>query len=290
MFRSGLIATAVLILFSLGGIGCSQNMKPSPPQNPNLTPRHEVFVPLQPLAPSWGQRVRATADHPQQARQVILDSIYANRSLEVALAYGKMYDQQPKSESRIANFGHAMAVAEVFGQQRGKELTVPYARAMQAIQAIVAPEQELPPDQQAQAALRQTKIADAWLAWGIYSIEYTMDYKSVTKIYNHALVLDPKFYEANYWLANMITAPYDKTYFDAHKQEAFQNLTVADNGEPKLHPLIVECRAAIALGAFDEKAAVPYLKESIRLWPNSPRVATYQKLIAQLEKSSQPKK
>ena len=278
---------AVLLLFILG---CSVWSNIAHSQNTNeAASAQSAAVPLQPLSSDWLMRIRTTADHPRQARQVILDSIYANRTLEVALVYGSMYDQKPNSQVRLANFAHAMTVAEVFCQQRGDELTAPYSRAIKALKAIVVPELELPPAEQAKAALHKTKVADAWLAWGIFSIRYTMDHKSAGEIYRYALKLDPSLQEANYWIADMIIAPYDETYFKVHKNEALQELGVAEHSEPKLHPLVVDCRAGIALGAFDYKAAIPYLEQSLRLWPTSPRASIIAKDIQQLKTLKQPR-
>lgn len=278
------LALPLLLILGLSVWSCTGRS-----QSTTATTRQLASVPLQPLSSGWLRRVRATADNPRLARQVIVDSIYANRTLEVALAYGKMYDQKPSSQFRLANFAHAITVAEVFCPQRGEELTVPYSRAIQALKAIVVPEQDLLPSEQAQAVLKKTKVADAWLAWGIFSIRYTMDHKSAGDIYKYALSLDPTFHEANYWMADRIIAPYNETYFKAHKDEAVQDLNIAEQFESKLYPLVVDCRANIALGNFDYKAAIPYLREYLRVWPSSPRAFVVARTLKQVEGLEQPR-
>ena len=258
-------------------------------QSTNATTGQPALIPLQPLSSEWLRRVRATADNPRLARQVIVDSIYANRTLEVALVYGSMYNQKRSSQLRIANFAHAITVAEVFCPQRGEELTVPYSRAIDALKAIVVPEQNLFPSEQAQATLKKTKVADAWLAWGIFLIQYTMDYNSATDADQHALKLDPSLQEANYWMADMVIDPYNQSHFNAHRDEALQELNKAEQADPKLYPLVVDCRANIALGDFDYKTAIPYLREYLRVWPNSPRAAVVAKTLKQVESLEPPK-
>lgn len=281
--------TAVLLVSVLLGWGCLTWRGVAHSQNTTKTPDGQASVPLRPLSRGWQQRIRSSADSPRLARQVIFDSIYANRTLEVGLAYQSIYQQKPNSQIRIANYAHAMTVAEVFCQQHGDVLVIPYSHAIKTLKAIVVPEMELPPTEQAKAALNKTKVADAWLAWGIYSIRYTMDYKSADAIYRHALKLDPSLQEANYWRADMTIAPFDEAYFKAHKIEALQQLSEAERSEPKLRPLVVDCRAYLALGSWDYKAAIPYLQEYLRLWPTSPRAGITAKLIQQLKAAKQPR-
>src|SRR5665213_58416 len=133
------ITLLAIVLLFYSGASAQQNTR---------QPLQTTSAPLVPLTAAWERRIQASADDPKQARQVILDGIFANRTLQVGLAYEKLYQQKPESQARLGNYLHAMTEAELFCQQRGDEAAKPYSRAVRILKKSVAAEIGLPLDKQ----------------------------------------------------------------------------------------------------------------------------------------------
>ena len=113
----------------------------------------------------WEKRVVSTADNPRNARKVILDAIYASTTIPIAMAYEKMYKARP-SDVRLGTFGYAALIAQQYRlrEDRNYEPTYNYAAAL--LQRKCAPEEGSAPRSQL-ARLKDSKDANAWLAWGV---------------------------------------------------------------------------------------------------------------------------
>lgn len=231
----------------------------------------------------WQARARATADNPKAARKVILDSLYAGQIVTVALAYEASMKQKPNSQERIANFAHAAMINESYNPQRGGVNGELVLKAFHALKPIVAPEIDLPPAERAKAALRQTRVADAWLAWGIYVQRFVFIKPLAAACYQKAMKLDPTFAEAHFCLGELAETPYQKGYFKTHYQEALRYLDTAQQMEPRLRPLVLGCKGGIAYNLDDDDKTVQYWQEYLRLWPEAPHADRLHKIIGDLE-------
>lgn len=233
----------------------------------------------------WDARVRASADSQKQARQVILDAIYAKNAPLVADSFERMYNEKPISDVRFANFVYAAAVAECNRKQEDKTYKTAFSHAFKALGEAGFPEKGGSATGKATGPMG--KMSNAWLAWGHILIRFGLDRTGAAASYKQALKLDPSLAEAYLWWAEMVISPYEKPYHHSHAKIALEQLDRAEQLEPKLRPLVIYVRAYIALGAGDERKnyakALPLLKEYLKLWPETPLADIMHKMIVHLE-------
>jgi len=235
----------------------------------------------------WQARAKATADDPKLARQVILDSIYADEALAVALGYQEAATEKPTSQARAANFGHAAAIANEFyytfkHHQNLRAFVDLVDQGRVRLQPLVERRQHTSSKEEFQESqnFKPTKIADAWLAWAAYR-----DNEQAAAAYHHALQLDPTLGEAYYQEAHRATTPFSQPYFEAHHICALQQLDKAEQLEPKLRRLVALDRGAIAANSGNRRLAIASYRDFLRLWPGAPQSAVIRQNIAEMEAS-----
>lgn len=235
----------------------------------------------------WQARAKATADDPKLARRVILDGIYEDEALAVALGYQEAMNEDSTSQARIANFAHAVVIANQFydtykHHQNLKAFIDLIDQGRTALQPLIERRQYVrsEEEQKEYKNFKPTKIADAWLAWANYC-----DNKQAEAAYHHALQLDPTLGEAYYQEAHRATAPFGQAYFNAHYARALQQLDKAEQVEPRLRRLVVLDRGAIASILGDRRLAIASYQEFLRLWPDAPQSAVIRQDIAGMEAS-----
>lgn len=236
----------------------------------------------------WQMRADATADNPTAARQVILDAIYADKTFAVAKAYQSSFQKKPWRAARIATFGHAAEVASVYCNEElnrtpggSQDFDIIYKQARKAVKSIVLPPEDIDIhsgiDVEDRKNFQQTKIADAWLAWGNFSGA------EGGKYYRHALTLDPRFGEVYYEMAT--TRNYCPPDWPPARKRAARAIYFAraEKLEPKLHTLITLQRFYDAQAAGNNVAATTYLREYLRLWPTAFEADMLRRELARLE-------
>ena len=234
----------------------------------------------------WEARARATADDPRAARQVILDGIWAGKTYEVAQAYEDLLQEKPLREARIANFGHAVALANRFCNS--ELLTIPGGdrdffrmedHARRVVQSVVQPPDpsSLQTETQSEEArnFRPTRIADAWLAWAMLAGGY--------QDYRRALELDPQFGEAYYDMVEDGAWTRSGLPIAVQRKMVVRSLNLADQLEPKLHPLVTFDRYLMAKKQGNNKVAITYLHEYLRAWPTAFEANILRQQLAQME-------
>ena len=238
----------------------------------------------------WQARAKATADNPLQARQVILDGIYADEALPVTLGYQEAMNEEPASQIRAANFGHAAVIANEFydiykHHQNMRAFIDLIDQGQVALQPLIKRRQDVGSKEEFQEYqnFKPTKIADAWLAWANYT-----DDKQAEAAYHHALQLDPTLGEAYYQEAHRATMPFSQRYFEAHRVRAMQQLDKAAQIEPKLRPLVALDRGSIAQCSGNYPLAITYYRKFLLLWPNAPQADMLRQNIIQLESEKKP--
>lgn len=234
----------------------------------------------------WEQRAATAADSPAQAREVILEGIYAGKTTLLAQVYQKMYTKKT-SDIRLGIFGYAAVVSEKYRSNDDTSFKPAFRAAALLLQHACAPEEEMSAEQATQTKLKRTQDANAWLAWGALRLRAGFDIKGAEKAYNKALKLDPSLAEAYWWLSELTVEPYEASYFKAHVAQAQVMLDRAEKLEPGLHPFAVRERAYFYLDAGPTRAnvtqALPLLQEYLRLWPTCPRPDAIQNVITQLQ-------
>ena len=121
---------------------------------------------------------------------------------------------------------------------------------------------------------KTTKIADAYLAWA----SFCGDQRAITASYQRALTLDPNFGEAYYAVtSNGLIPDGEVGYVQAKRRDrkywgyVSHCLDKAERMEPRLHIMITEERSIVAAEEGNQKTAIFYLREYLRLWPNMGR-------------------
>jgi len=250
-----------------------------------------------PLTRQLRARAFATSDNPILARQVIVDGIYAKRTLVVAVAYHQAMLEKPLHEARVANFAHAAAVVDNFVAE--EEFTKAYAQVpefknissvswdvlrwgRQAAKSLIEPPDEQDVHNEVDIIdkinFKPTRIADAWLAWATFC----GDDKEMSLCFQKAQKLDPTFGEAYYQPISLGFVPdgrggflrsptYEGRIQESVRYRAFilAQLAKAEQLEPSLHPLVIYQKYLLAYANGNAVAAAAYLKEYVRLWPSA---------------------
>ena len=252
-----------------------------------------TMVQCAPTIQQWQTRAQATADNTTQARQVILDAVYAGQVITVARTYEVAMKKKPASPVRAAIFGWSAMMAERYASNRQDPILDKMAgRAVDAVKPLVYRRTEAPTLKQYRAnlAFRPTKEPLAWLVWAHYLARFAFDGTKekldAEQAYKHALLLDPNLAEAYFELAELPFNPDDTPYFKMRQSSLSGLLSTAERLQPKLRPLIVHTRASIAMHTGDYKGAAKDLGEYLALWPTAPMAAESKQLIAQLEKAN----
>ena len=248
---------------------------------------------------TWQARVALTTDNPIAARQVILDSVYAGKTIVVAQAYEKALGEKPWRTNRIITFAHA---AEETNKYSGVELKREGNGSNEKFNEVIGlldhARKELrtlikPPNasdahteiaDQDRRSFQPTQSADAWLAWSNFSGD-PESYPACQK----AIQLDPAFGEAYYDLGSKYSFSRSAQMKRPTKAAALQYFDRAEQLEPKLHTLVLFQRYLIAKEDGNNRGAAGYLREYLRLWPNAFHAQEARQELAQLEASQQQK-
>lgn len=242
----------------------------------------------------WQARAQATADNSKQAREVILDAIYAGQTVPVALAYQTAMQQKPGSQTRLDNFAWAAMMTEEYDKQRNDPVVDKMAgRAVHSIKPLITRSRDdvkTPEQYKIYAAFRPTSDPMAWLVWAHYLARFifnaTQEKLDAERAYKKALSLDPTLAEAYYGLADLVSNPYDAPYFKMRSAVALDGLDKAEELQPKLHPLAVRRRASIAAISGQYATAANYDRQYLRLWPNAPHADALRQDIATFDRMS----
>lgn len=242
----------------------------------------------------WQARAQATADNSKQAREVVLDAIYAGQTVPVALAYQTAMQQKPGSQTRMDNFAWAAMMAEQYEKQRNDPIVDEMAsQAVHAIKPLITRSRDdvkTPEQYKIYAAFRPTNDPMTWLVWAHYLARFifnaTQEKLDAERAYKKALSLDPTLAEAYYGLAKLPFNPDDTPYFKMRQSNLLPLLDKAQQLQPKLHPLIVSARADLAMHNGNYKEASQGLREYLRLWPNALNANLLREDIATFDRMS----
>lgn len=236
----------------------------------------------------WRQRVAECADSPDKARKLYLEAIYAKQTKLVAQLFEEQYKQKPQSEVRAAAFAIAAQLAERYRQSSDEPDTAKLMqRGVRAVWTLVAPEEYFPGKSKIKPdpSRPKTRLADAWVAWGMYNNRYAWDDPiQAEAAFNKALVLDPKCAWAHFYKAENVHEPREDSYFNKNVDMARKHYRIAEQLEPEFHVLTVRGLGYMEAAADNYARAAKLLREYVRLWPDARKIEAVKRTIVQLEK------